>query len=345
MNNSPYIRLSASVQTVMLKVLAALVPGIAAYVWFFGIGVLVSIALASAAALVGEAFMLWARKRPLGLFLSDGSALVTAWLIALTFPPFAPWWLMVAANLFAIVVAKHLYGGLGQNPFNPAMAAYCVMIVAFPALMSQWPAPHHGMDAAAQLQAIFGGVRPIDAITGATPLDALRTGLRESTSATTVSGVLNSGAAFGFIGGKGWEWIALGYLLGGLWLWQQRIITWHIPTAFIVVLALVAGAFHLGNPERYASPLFHLASGGAMLGAFFIATDPVSGATTPRGKLIFAAGIAFITYIIRAFGAYPDGIAFGVLLMNICVPLIDMTTQPPVFGHKKDAVDQARGVQ
>jgi electron transport complex protein RnfD len=140
--------------------------------------------------------------------------------------------------------------------------------------------------------------------------------------------------AFGNIGGKGWEWIALAYLAGGLWLLQQRIITWHVPAAFLVTLALIAGGFSLGEPDRFAGPVFHIVTGGAMLGAFFILTDPVSGATTPRGKLIFAAGAALLTWIIRSFGAYPDGMAFAVLLMNLCVPLIDMNTQPPVFGRK-----------
>ena len=145
-NNSPYLRKPSSVQIIMFKVLAALVPGIAAYVWLFGAGILVNIALASAAALAGEAIMLKVRGRPAGLFLTDCSALVTAWLIALAFPPLAPWWLTVTAALFAIIIVKQLYGGLGQNPFNPAMAAFCVMIVAFPALMSQWPAVGHPLD-------------------------------------------------------------------------------------------------------------------------------------------------------------------------------------------------------
>jgi electron transport complex protein RnfD len=333
-NNSPYVRLPVSVQAIMLKVLAALLPAIAAYVYFFGAAILVSIALASAAALAGEALMLRLRGRPIALFLSDGSALVTAWLIALAFPAIAPWWLIVTATLFAIVFAKHLYGGLGQNPFNPAMVAYCVCIVAFPALMSQWPAAGHGLDFAGQLRLILGGERVLDAVTMATPLDALRTALHGGEGKATVATALAANQGFGHLGGKGWEWVALGYLAGGLWLMQQRVFTWHVPLTFIATLALVAGAFHLAGPEHHASPLFHLFSGGAMLGAFFIATDPVSGATTPRGKLIFAAGAAFITWIIRSFGAYPDGVAFGILLMNLCVPLIDMHTQPPVFGHK-----------
>jgi electron transport complex protein RnfD len=335
LENSPYVLQPASVRSVMFRVLAALLPGLAAYVWFFGAAVLVQLALCSAAALAGEAAMLALRRKPVGLFLADGSALVTAWLIVLTFPPIAPWWLTVAATLFAIVIVKHLYGGLGQNPFNPAMAAYCLMIVAYPQLLSQWPAVNFA-DFSAQLTAIFGADRHLDAIIMATPLDALRTQLHTAEARATVAGVLGSHATFGNIGGKGWEWVALGYLAGGIWLIQQRIITWHIPAAFLGALAAIATVASVANPAVYAGPVFHAFTGGAMLCAFFIATDPVTGATTPRGKLIFAAGIAVFTWIIRTFGAYPDGIAFATLLMNLCVPLIDMHTQPAVFGRKKD---------
>lgn len=334
MNNSPYFRKPPSVQLIMVKVLLALLPAIGAYTWIFGAGILVNIALASIAALAGEAALLSLRGRPVALFLSDGSALVTAWLIALAFPPLSPWWLTITAVLFAVVIVKQLYGGLGQNPFNPAMVAFCVMIVAFPSLMSQWPNAGHPLDFSTQWQLILGGARDLDAITGATPLDALRTGLRASGQPSSVAEVLASHSAFGTLGGKGWELIVLGYLLGGLWLWQQKVITWHIPLAFLGVLAATAGLFHLISPERFASPLFHLASGGAVLGAFFILTDPISSATTPKGKLVFAGGAALLTWIIRTFGAYPDGVAFSVLLMNILVPLIDMHTQPPIFGHK-----------
>jgi electron transport complex protein RnfD len=335
LENSPYVLQPASVRSVMFRVLVALLPGIAAYVWFFGAAILVQLALCSVAALAGEAVMLAMRKKPVWLFLSDGSALVTAWLIALTFPSIAPWWLTVTATLFAVMVVKHLYGGLGQNPFNPAMAAYCLMIVAYPQLMSQWP--RSGFNTfEPMVGAIFAAARELDAIVMATPLDALRTILRDPEQRATIAGILGSHASFGNIGGHGWEWVALGYLAGGLWLLQQRIITWHIPAAFLATLALIATAFSVADPERFVGASFHLFTGSAMLGAFFILTDPVSGATTPLGKLIFAAGAALLTWIIRTFGAYPDGMAFAVLLMNLCVPLIDMHTQPAVFGRKRD---------
>jgi len=316
----------------MVRVLIALLPGIAAYVWFFGMAILVQLALATITALAAEAAVLSLRDKPVGLFVTDGSAVVTAWLIALTFPSIAPWWLTVLGTLTAIVVAKHLYGGLGQNPFNPAMVAFALMIVSYPSLMSQWPGiGDHSF--ASQWQAIFGN-RQLDALTMATPLDALRTALHSAEAKVTVAGVLGQGAMVGNIGGRGWEWIAAAYLAGGLWLIQQRIITWHMPAAFLGSLFLFATLFSTIDSGQFAGPGFHIFTGGAMLCAFFIVTDPVSGATTPRGKLIFAAGVGMLTWIIRTFGAYPDGIAFAILLMNIAVPLIDMKTQPPVFGQK-----------
>jgi electron transport complex protein RnfD len=315
----------------MLHVLLALAPGIAAYVWKVGAGILVNLAIASATALIAEALVLRLRKRPIAITVSDGSALVTAWLIALALPSIVPWWLTMIAALVAIAGAKHLYGGIGQNPFNPAMIAYCTAIVAYPALMSQWPAIGN-TDFATQLQLILGGSREIDGITGATALDAMRTGLRNHAE---VHAILASNA-FGLAGGRGWEWIAAGYLAGGVFLLATRIIDWRLPFGFIVGMGVTAGIFWLIAPERFPSPLFHLASGGAMLAAFFIVTDPVTSASTPRGKLIFAAGIGVIAWFVRTFGAYPEGIAFGVLLMNICVPLIDRNTQPPVFGLRKE---------
>jgi electron transport complex protein RnfD len=267
----------------------------------------------------------------------DGSALLTAWLLALSLPPLAPWWLVVVGTLFAIVIAKQLYGGLGYNPFNPAMVGYAVLLISFPVIMTHWPAPIELAQAklsfANQLQYIFGMTSgmSLDAVSMATPLDYLKTQL---TLHHTVQEIV-SATQFGLLGAKGTELIVGAYLLGGLYLLQQRLITWHLPIAFLVVLALMAGVFFMVDPTHFANPLFHLFTGASMLGAFFIITDPVSGPTTPKGKLIFAAGIAILTYLIRVYGGYPDGVAFSVLLMNMCVPLIDAWTQPRVFGHQK----------
>lgn len=334
---APFLLKEASVSRVMMQVCIALVPGIAAYAWLIGPAILIQLVIASLAALAAESFMLKVRGKPQAMFLADGSAIVTAWLIALAFPPLAPWWLVALGTVFAIVVAKHLYGGLGQNPFNPAMVAFAVCIVAFPALMSQWPSVDLNLPLHEQINIIFGLAPRVDALAGATPLDALKTALKLGDGHVAVAELLANQAIFGNFAGRGWEWVAGGYLLGGLWMWQRQLITWHIPFAFIGALVAISGALWLYQPAQFANPLFHLFSGGAMLGAFFIATDPVSSCTTPRGKLIFGAGAGLLAYIIRVFGGYPDGVAFAVLLMNLSAPLIDLLTQPPIFGMKDEA--------
>ena len=340
MNRSPYITNAPAVSTIMLKVLLALVPGIFAYVWIFGGGILVTITLATLTALLSEAVLLKIRQRPIRPYLSDLSAVVTAWLLALALPPLAPWWLVVVGTLFAIVIAKQLYGGLGYNPFNPAMVGYAVLLISFPIIMTKWPAPlilaQTKLSFMDQLHFIFSSALPtdvkMDAVTSATPLDYLKTQLMLKHEVTSII----EAPIFGVFGAKGGEFVTAAYLLGGLYLLQQRIISWHLPTAFLGALAAISLVFHIVNPAHFASPLFHLMSGASMLCAFFIITDPISGPTTPRGKLYFAAGVALITYIIRVYGGYPDGVAFAVLLMNMCVPLIDAHTQPRVFGHSKN---------
>ena len=339
MDRSPYISDAPSVGVIMLKVLVALIPGIIAYLYIYGGGILVTLTLATLTALITEAAMLKLRKRPVRPFLLDGSAVVTSWLLALALPPLAPWWLVVVGTLFAIAISKQLYGGLGYNPFNPAMVGYAVLLISFPILMTKWPAPltlaQSPLGFADQLHFIFGNLLPngvkIDAVTSATPLDYLKTQL---TLKHTVQSIFEA-PIFGSFGATGGEYVVGAYLLGGLYLLQQRIISWHLPTAFLLTLAFIAGVFHLVNPAHFASPLFHLFSGATIFCAFFIITDPVSGPTTPKGKFIFAAGVGILVYLIRVYGGYPDGVAFAVIFMNICVPLIDAHTQPRVFGHSK----------
>lgn len=334
---SPHISAQASVSAIMLKVLGALVPGILVYGYAFGPGILVTLTLSSATALAAEAAMLKIRGTPVRPALLDGSALVTAWLLALSIPPIAPWWMMVVGTLFAIVIAKQLYGGLGQNIFNPAMVGFAVLIVAFPTYMTHWPIPtmlaHTPLSFGDLLAQIFTGKLPAgvppDAVTMATPLDTLKTQLKLE----HIIEEARQMPIFGTLSGKGSELIALAYLLGGAFLLQQRIITWHIPASMLSALAAIAAVFYAVDPSRYATPVFHLFAGGAMLGAFFIATDYVTSPTTPKGKLIYGGGIGLLAYIIRVFGGYPDGVAFSVLIMNAAVPLIDAYTQPRVFGH------------
>ncbi|MFW5440654.1 MAG: electron transport complex subunit RsxD [Methylophilaceae bacterium] len=339
MNRSPYISNASSVSSMMHKVLLALTPGIIIYAWIFGGGILITLTLATVTALLTEALMLKLRRRPVKPFLTDFSAIITAWLLALSIPPLAPWWLIVIGVAFAIIIAKQLYGGLGYNPFNPAMIGYAVLLISFPVLMTKWPAvlslAQTKLSFMEQFNYIFSNALPaniaMDAVTSATPLDYLKTQLKLNQTIESIQ----AAPIFGSFAGKGTEYVALAYLAGGLYLWQQRIITWHLPIAFLAAMAAMSAVFWVIDPAQFTNPVFHLVSGGSMLAAFFIITDPISGPTTPKGKLYFAAGIAFIAYLIRVYGGYPDGLAFAVIFMNICVPLIDTYTQPRVFGHEQ----------
>jgi electron transport complex protein RnfD len=302
--------------------------------------VLFNLVIAISVCLASEALMLKARSRPVKPALSDGSALVTACLLALALPPLAPWWLTTIASLFAIVVAKHLYGGLGFNPFNPAMVGYVVVMISFPREMTYWTAPMGVADGwpgfMDTLSLVFGGTVPegqsIDAITMATPIDTLKTQINLEHDIEYIRAHSVYGELFGTITGVGWEWINILYLLGGIWLIIQGVIDKRIPLAFIISLLLISNFFAVVDYSSYSSALFNTLSGGTMLAAFFIITDPVTASTTPKGRIIYGAGIAAITYIIRTWGGYPDGIAFAVLLMNITVPLLDHYTRPRTYG-------------
>jgi len=338
MLSSPFITQPSSVSQIMLRVLMALIPGIALYVWYFGPAILVSIMLASTTALATESVMLKLRNRTIKPFISDNSALLTAWLLALSIPPLAPWWLVVVGTAFAISISKHLYGGLGNNPFNPAMIGYAVLIISFPHEMTHWitphPVGHFELSFMDQLGYIFIGVLPnnltLDAVTMSTPLDTLKTQLHLGLSVSEIRDM----PIYGRLAGKGSEMVAAGFALGGLYLIFTRIISWHLPVAYLGTLFATAGLFHLIDPLHHVTPLFHWFSGAAMIGAFFILTDPVTSPTTIKGKLIFGVGAGLLTFLIRTFGGFPDGMAFATLIMNLCVPLIDTYTQPKIFGKK-----------
>lgn len=333
---SPHSDRPNSVRNVMLWVLMALLPGIGTMTWHFGWGVPVNILLASLTALTCEALVMVLRGRPVMPVIGDLSALVTAVLFAIAIPTLLPWWLTVLGTAFAIIVVKQLYGGIGYNPFNPAMAAYVLLIISYPVEMTSWlpvaAINQHPLDLIQTLQAIFTGSLPAglhwDAITAATPLDSMRTGLELGRMVDEIQ----QGSLWGAVAGQGFEQISTAFLLGGLVLLARRIITWHIPLGLLGTLFIMASLFHLIDPQAYPTGLFHLASGGAMLGAFFIATDPVTAATTVKGRLVYGALIGLLVYIIRTWGGYPDAVAFSVLLMNIAAPTIDYYTQPRVFG-------------
>ena len=327
---SPHAKGSNRTQRVMLLVLAACAPGALALTWLFGIGTLVNLLWASLVALAVEAAILKVRQRPLSFFLSDGSALVTAVLLALALPPYAPWWLTLVAVGFAIVFGKQLYGGLGQNPFNPAMLGYVVVLISFPVEMTSWPKPH-GVAMLEGLQQILGLAPLPDGWSQATALDSLKTN-----KSLTIDELWAANPAFGTLGGTAVEWVNAAFLLGGLFLLRKRLISWHAPAGMLAALAIMSLLFWNGSgSDSNGSPLFHLLSGATMLGAFFIVTDPVSGATSNLGRLVFGAGVGILVYVIRTWGGYPDGVAFAVLLMNLAAPTIDYYSRPRTYGHSK----------
>lgn len=344
--SSPHSHKRRSTQAIMMQVILCTLPGIATLCYFFGFGVLIQVFLASITAIIAEALIALCRKRPITHYLKDNSALLTGILIGIAIPPLSPWWIAVIGSLFAIIIAKHLYGGLGQNPFNPAMVAYVVLLISFPVQMTTWLPPLAVLPVSVSfldtLFAIFTGFTQegfsvhqlrfdIDAISMATPLDTIKTALINNQSLDDIY----TQAVFGIFAGKGWGAANLAFLIGGLVLLKQRVIQWHIPVSFLASLFLASAIGYNLNPEQFISPTMALFSGASMLGAFFIATDPVSAATTPVGRLIFGALIGLLVYLIRTFGGFPDGVAFAVLLANMCVPLIDHYTRPSVYGIQK----------
>lgn len=342
--SSPHAHSRRSTPDLMKWVALCALPGLITQTYFFGWGTIIQLVIAIAIALSLEALVMVARKRPAMSALRDNSALVTAWLLAVAIPPLSPWWIVAIGLVFAILIAKHLYGGIGQNLFNPAMVAYVVLLISFPVQMTSWISPTELQNApisfgdafsliitgfnldGLSLQQIRTG---IDGITMATPLDAFKTALHTGNTASEAL----SQPMFGALAGIGWEWVNLAYLVGGLALIKLRVINWHIPVSFLLGLVVCSGLFMLLTPGQTASPIVHLLSGATMLGAFFIATDPVSASTTVKGRLIFGAFIGALVFIIRSWGGFPEGVAFAVLLGNMCVPLIDYYTKPRTYGH------------
>ncbi|WP_114195431.1 electron transport complex subunit RsxD [Edaphovirga cremea] len=344
--SSPFTHNRQSTRSIMLFVMLACIPGLLAQVWFFGYGTLIQVALAMVTAVIAEGVTLSLRKQPVLTRLGDNSALLTALLLGVSLPPLAPWWLIVIGTVFAIIIAKQLYGGLGQNPFNPAMIGYVVLLISFPVQMTTWLPPDalqaEPLSLVDTFLSIFSGHTSeglsayqlqlnVDGVSQATPLDGFKTGLRSGHSAEQL---MAQPLFSGVLAGLGWQWINLGFLAGGLFLLWRKNIHWHIPVSFLVTLAFCSGLAWLVAPATNASPMIHLFSGATMLGAFFITTDPVTASTTPKGRLIFGALIGLLVWLIRAHGGYPDGVAFAVLLANITVPLIDHYTQPRVYGHR-----------
>lgn len=317
LSSSPHVHSGETTAGVMRAVLYSLVPACAVAVYFFGLSALAVLLIATLGCLATEAVC----QRLMGqrVSVADGSAALTGVLLALNLPPSSPWWLTLLGAVIAIVIGKQVYGGLGANPFNPALVARVVLLISFPVQMTTWSAP-------APLGSGY------DLVTAATPLGEWKNAvmLTGQLPAELQSGMLQYflGNMAGCIG----EVSALALLLGAGYLFYRRILTWHIPTAFVGSVVVLSGLFWLINPAKYPNPLFHLLTGGLVLGAFYMATDMVTTPVAPRGMLLFGIGCGVLTVLIRLFGGYPEGVSFAILLMNAATPLIDRYVRPHTFG-------------
>ena len=341
---APHATTSNSPGRVMATVMAALAPATLFGFWLYGWPAIYLWSITIGFTLLGEAFCLRLTGRKAIPVLFDGSAALTGWLLALSLPPWAPWWIGAFGGLFAAVLGKQVFGGLGQNLFNPAMVARVALLISFPLQMTAWVAPLPISSAAAPglfdgLLITLKGVPPgFDAVASASLLGFAKTEL--SRGVDLLQALLHAptqswyGSRPGSLGETA-AWLIAG---GGVALLLLRIINWHIPVAMLAGIAVPAAILHAIDPARYLDATTHLFSGGVMLGAFFIATDYVTSPNTPKGQLIFGAGCGLLTFVIRTWAGYPEGVAFAVLLMNALTPVIDSYVKPRIYGRDRRGV-------
>lgn len=348
--SGPFAHDRSSVKRIMLQVCLALTPATLFGLWLFGWPAINLWLLTCVSALATEALCLHWLGQPLRRLL-DGSALLTGWLLALSLPPWAPWWIGVGGAAFAIGIGKQLYGGIGQNIFNPAMLARVALLIAFPLQMTSWtlPAPLGSTAAPGFVEGLaitFGGALP-DGMSGATALGNLKTELTLGRSAEAIlaGDFALVPALLGSSAGSLGETSELLLLLGGLWLLFRRVIHWEIPLSMLLGVLVLAAIAHQIDPARYPGGLYHLASGGLLLGALFIATDPVTSPVSRKGRLIFGAGCGVLVYVIRTWGSFPEAVAFAVLFMNALSPLIDRYWRPRAYGRTAGGKPLAIGRQ
>jgi electron transport complex protein RnfD len=338
--SGPHVAATRSVDNIMRKVIVALLPAAGFGVLLFGWPALYLCTVTVIAAMLFEAICLKLKGVAALPTLRDGSAILTGLLVAMTLPPWAPWWIGVVGAAIAIVLGKQVYGGLGQNLFNPAMLARVALLISFPIEMTTWvnikplltgPGPIESM------AITFSGFAVADGVTGATTLGAVKTGFSQN---QTLPGLLDDYS--GFLAWIGWERGSLGetsmvlLLLGGIWLVRQGIIQWMIPLSLLGTITVLSLLFHWIDSQHYLSPWVHLNSGAVMLVAFFIATDYVTSPNTPLGQMLFGAGCGLLIFVIRSWGSYPEGTGFAILLMNAMTPLIDHYIRPRIYGRYRN---------
>jgi electron transport complex protein RnfD len=307
----------------MYNVVLALLPALAVTLFYFGLGALIVTGIAIVSCLVFE-FLIQKYLLKVKPTITDGSALVTGLILAFNLPSNLPWWIVVIGALVSIGVGKMSFGGLGRNPFNPAILGRVFLLISFPVQMTSWPLP------------IQSRLAYTDAVTGATPLAVVKEGLSLGTPMSQLADQIPSHMQLfmGAMGGSLGEIAAFALLIGFAWMLFTKVITWHIPFSIFLTIGFVTGVLWLINPEANADPIFHLLTGGVMLGAIFMATDYVTSPMHPKGMWVFGVGIGLITVVIRVWGAYPEGISFAILIMNAFVPLINRYIKPSRFGEE-----------
>ena len=346
---APHIHSGNSIERLMYDVLLALIPAFLVSVWFFGVGALyvtaVSVLCCMGAEYAIQKFLLKQETT-----LRDGSAVVTGVLLAFNVPTNIPFWILILGAVFAIGVGKMTFGGLGNNPFNPALAGRVFMLLSFPVQMTSWPLP---IKSRWNLETIFSfseyPKEYVDAFTGATPLGVVKESIKSISEASNAAAEHVPKALvdviaqdvpsavkmlIGAMGGSMGEIAAIAIMIGLVYLLVRKVITWHIPVSIILTTAIFTGILWFVNPQTNASPVFHLLAGGLLLGAVFMATDYVTSPMSRKGMLVYGTGIGIITVVIRVFGGYPEGISFAILIMNAFVPLINTYVKPERFGKE-----------
>ncbi|MFW6290442.1 MAG: RnfABCDGE type electron transport complex subunit D [Mariniphaga sp.] len=317
---SPHVHSAETTRKIMYRVVYAMIPALLWSVFVFGLDALKVTLIAIVACLVFE-YVIQKYLMKVKPMITDGSAMITGILLAFNVPANLPWWIIIIGALAAVGIGKLSFGGLGSNIFNPALVGRVFLLISFPVQMTSWPVVRE---------------QEVDGVTTATPLGIIKEGLSSGTPVSEISQQLPSSTdmLLGHMSGSLGEISALLLILGGIYMWYKKVITWQIPVSIIATVAAIAGLFWLIDPQNYVNPLYHVLTGGLMLGAIYMATDMVTSPMTPKGQLIYGAGIGIITISIRLFGAYPEGISFAILIMNAFTPIINNYVKPKRFGGR-----------
>jgi len=320
---SPHQQSPETTRKLMYGVVIALAPALAASIWFFGLGAII-VTLTSVLSCVAVEYLTQKYILKTKSSVTDGSAVVTGLLLAFNVPSNLPVHIIVIGAIVSIGVAKMTFGGLGSNPFNPALVGRVFLLISFPVQMTSWPVP-------SGFQTGY-----LDAVTGATPLGIMSEGIRNGETVAALMEKVPSHMQlfYGYMGGSLGEIAALALIIGGIYMIWRKIITWHIPVSVLLTVAVFTGILWLADPSKFADPAFHLLTGGIMIGAIFMATDYVTSPMTHKGMIIYGIGIGVITVLIRTWGAYPEGVSFAILIMNAFVPLLNMYIKPARFGKE-----------